>query len=93
MSRFIKQAANTEQLKRELIQKFISWYLDIHKHNYGHDYIIQAMTPTSSPNTICGVYSTMSNTICGRKTTTLNQYCWQHKNQLLNVQENAIELT
>lgn len=88
MASFICQAAATTQEKKNLIRRFLSWYVDIHDHNYEQAYIFEAMTAPSATNSRCGVYSTQTHSLCKRKTVSKEgealQYCWQHMETLRN---------
>ncbi len=89
MCRMIRQAANTPILKKELIRKFISWYVEIDEQdNYDADRIREKVLFCESQSKICGVFSKQSHNLCQRRPKKNNdrkyQYCWQHYEKLVN---------
>lgn len=82
MSHMILQAANTVQLKNDLMRKFIYWYMQIDHLGYDTDAIYESMNaPCKNENSICGVFLKTTNSLCKRNPYP-HQLCWQHKEQL-----------
>lgn len=83
MSHMILQAANTPQLKNELMRKFIYWYMEIDHLGYDTGVIRELMNvPCKNNDSICGVFMKDTNGLCRRRPNpknNLHQYCWQHR--------------
>jgi hypothetical protein len=88
MARIICKAIPTEQQKKDVIQKFITWFLSFLENEDEPDVLTNMLTVNSVPGSKCAVFKDFSKTLCDNDPIPVNgqpgQYCTNHKNMLLN---------